>query len=219
MTARRSLVWAGAALGLGVVLAMWITSAGVSSIGGGTSPNGDAIMSMAAVTDSRNDAEPVSAISALAVSSRPAGVDDQLYEGAWLVDQTKQLGSSGGWTMYAVPTDRGRVCYAMVRLDSAAGACVKSFMPEQPISVTVYDPDLVNAGVPVVVGGLASDQVSHVFVVVDGAKQQAALAKNSFLYELEDPQSYPSEVIVWTADGSTSISLQDPRPAMLAAQG
>jgi len=94
---------------------------------------------------------------------------------------------------------------------------VDRFSAAVPVGWTVFDPDEVDSGSPVIVAGVAPDDVSAVVVVVDGEKSEATIANNAFVYQLSKSTSYPSSIVVTYADGaSRTIEIQDPRAVMRA---
>lgn len=151
-------------------------------------------------------------------SDHPAGIADELFEGSWLVDETRLLLSHGDWAVYATPTSKGNVCFSLVRGDSAAGGCVGSFSPGESTGTVVYDPDVVNAGHPAVIGGIVPDDVTDVDVLVDGTWHASSLSNNAYILELNHPGAYPDAIRIVTANGRQTTNLPDPRPAMLRVQ-
>jgi hypothetical protein len=168
-------------------------------------------------------------IVALALDERPAGVNDSLYEGAWRTEEAELLLSDVGSSdirIHAVPTSKGKACLALTlspsdpTMPDGAGGCIGAFNARSPVALTVFDPDAVSDGDPVVVGGLAPTGVTGVAIVVDGVSHPALLENNAFAYELESNSSYPEAAVVTYANGARStMTIPDPRKAMLAAGG
>jgi hypothetical protein len=151
-------------------------------------------------------------------------VPDGLYEGKWLTEESRLLArDETGDAIYATPTDRSRVCYTIAvpasssRSSNGGGGCIKDFNSATPIGFSVYDPDEVDSGHPVIVGGIAPNGVVRIDVRVSGSSHDVTLVQNAFVYELASAASYPNSLEVVYADGSRrEITIPDPREAMLA---
>jgi len=112
--------------------------------------------------------------------------------------------------LVAVPTSKGNVC---LFLNEAFTGCagVENFR-DAPVDISVRDVDELGAGSPVVVYGLALNDVTRVSIVDDkGTTQPAVLANNGFFAELADARAWPAAVEVTRADGSL-LKLELPGP-------
>jgi hypothetical protein len=96
-------------------------------------------------------------------------------------------------TLYAFPTDRGRVCFALT--DVGAG-CTDGFSNAVPVNVTVGKPDgkPTGSGEPIVVWGIASNAVKQINVVINGSSHAATLSRNAFFYQLSSNATSAEEV-------------------------
>jgi hypothetical protein len=83
--------------------------------------------------------------------------------------------------LYAFPSAKGRTCYA---LEGGPQSCHHRFTLEQPVGVTIYDPDGFNRGVPMGMFGLVPNNVVAVDIVVDGRSYAARLGENAYFLEL-----------------------------------
>lgn len=91
------------------------------------------------------------------------------------------LASSGGSALYAAPTRRGYVCYAVWDGDSAGGSCAQNLRPETPISAVTGQ---ASSGSATVVAGVASDDVASVTALSNGAPVcDMSVANNGFICE------------------------------------
>jgi hypothetical protein len=148
-------------------------------------------------------------------------VSTSLFEGTWKLDAARLLLSGIGPSrarIYAVPTRRGAVCHVILAPPTeAAGGCAADFTSKSPVGLTVFDPDATDAGKPVIVGGVAPDDVTSVQVVVGGRRHRAVLERNAYLYQLATSRSYPRAIVVGYARGTTrTVEIPDPRRAMRA---
>lgn len=154
--------------------------------------------------------------------SGAANIPNSQFEGAWSTDQARELAETdSGVRLVAIPTDRGLVCYAILRAEAWGGGCVKDLLPERPIAFSIYDPDGPISGTPPIVGGIASPDVSTVRVLT-GQEIATALVSPSggFLAELKEPAHYPQTVEATMADGQVMrFPVPDPRPAMAKVNG
>jgi len=209
-TTNIALVGISASVGLALAFSISVRAEGTLD-----TPSAAVQMAVFDRASSPQDALPTRAAD-LALTEQPAGVPDALYEGNWQIGQSRLLAATArGASLYAVPTDRGAVCYAITAGDGAGGGCVSSLDKGRPLSVSVYDPDEPNSGVPPTVGGLVSSDTDTVKVLVNGEEYEATVQNNAYLYSLVDTHSYPSEVIVSHRDGSTATSeIPDPRSVM-----
>jgi hypothetical protein len=114
---------------------------------------------------------------------------------------------TGNWSIYAYPTTAGHVCYGLA--DVGAG-CIPGFLHGFPVSFNVVKPDLqaTGKGAPVVVYGLAPDDVVSVTVNVSGDKPYtAAVTNNSYFTQLDSNDLSTSDVQSLTvafANGSSA---------------
>lgn len=91
------------------------------------------------------------------------------------------LASSGGHALYAAPTSRGYVCYAVWDGDSAAGSCAQNLNPETPISAVTGQ---ASSGSATIVAGVAGDDVASVTALSNGASIcDMSVANNGFICE------------------------------------
>jgi hypothetical protein len=160
----------------------------------------------------------------LAVSERPDGTSNELFEGAWLIGESKQLVPAKGSrhaSFYVVPTTRGWLCQ-VVTVDpageesvSAAGGCITDFSPSTPIGLNILDSDAVDSGEPVIVAGVLPKDVTAISVIVGGRGHAASIENGAYLYELVDPTEFPDAIQIRYNDGrNRTVDLPDPRPAI-----
>lgn len=220
MSNRRSLFLLTVSVMIGVGLAASV----LLVKNGGAAPTGTAANALTFSSPrSASDALPPEA-QALAISERPAGVSDELFEGAWLTNQSRRLLSGrGGWnaSLYVVPTSKGWLCQVLVVTTAeiassrAAGGCVTYFSDPTPVGLIVFDPDAVEDGGPDVVAGTVPDRVSSIDVVINDQAHRAPIENNAYLYELADNAAYPQSVVATYRDGRQQrLLLPDPRPVM-----
>lgn len=218
---RHRSLWLAGSLAVGVALAVGVVASARGEAAAGQQP-GTAASSMSALRQAQSASALVPTSARGFVNARrPASVPDSLFEGVWQQGAGRRLivgaGASGA-SVYAVPTDRGHVCSVVfIPPSAAAGGCVDRFSAAVPVGWTVFDSDEVDSGSAVIVAGVAPDDVSRVQVVVDGVSAEAKIANNAFVYELSKNNSYPSEIVVTYADGtSRTIAIRDPRAVMRA---
>src|SRR5205085_2555820 len=137
---------------------------------GGAAPTGTASSSMSVFAGTkRASVQLPAAVRGFASTSQPARVSKTLFEGVWELGAARLLLSGIGPSranLYAVPTARGAVCHIILAPPTAAaGGCVADFSSTNPIGLTVFDPDATDAGKPVIVGGVAPDDVASIKVV------------------------------------------------------
>jgi hypothetical protein len=195
-----------------------------------TAIRGTAASSLDALSSPRGVTDRLPArAAALAFNARPAGVPEHLYPGAWETDRSRALLSGAGRLnghVFAVPTTRGYVCYTLAitlvdpRFPNAAGGCVARLTDDEPLSVSVFDPDGFDKGEPVIVGGLMGDSVLSVDVVVNGARNSTTIGQNAFYFELANRHDYPEAAVAALSSGRTvTIRLPDPRPSLERSTG
>jgi hypothetical protein len=84
-----------------------------------------------------------------------------------------------GRSVWGLVTEKGKVCAGLTGFSSG---CIAAFWgPMEHVSPTIGQPA---AGEPVIVWGLAPDDVAKVEVLVDGALHEAVLGRNAFFYQL-----------------------------------
>jgi hypothetical protein len=220
---RRHGLWLSTSLIVGIALAISVAASAKGETTGASSPDtGKAASAMSALRRARAAADSIPASSrGFVKTQRPVNVAESLFEGAWQLGGSRRLLAGAGASranVFAVPTDRGHVCSIIfVPPVAAAGGCVDDFNTVTPVGWTAFDPDGVDTGSAVIVGGVAPDDVASVGVVVNGATFAAKLARNAFLYQPLDNASYPSAIVVTYANGtSRTVEIQDPRVAMRA---
>lgn len=212
---RRPSVWLALSLSCGIAASVWVAS------GTAFGRSGEQVSRSAEVLGPVVPMERLpSAVSGLALSERPRGVPDSLFEGTWLLAETRLLASFIGMDavqLYATPTDRGKVCYVIVMGSSSGGGCEAGFTASHPAGVAVFDRDEVNGGSAVAVGGVVPSNVTAVEVVVAGKRVPAVLRNNGYLVQLADSGAYPSAIVVTYIGGATrTIAIPDSRPGVLA---
>ena len=139
-----------------------------------------------------------------------------LRPGALQVAQSHELMADVGLlheTFYALPTDKGAVCYFST---SGGGGCVTSF-ESQPgrVAAFTYVPGELGKS-PAEVGGIAPDDVAKVDVLDNGESTPAVLQNNFFFLQLDDPALWPQALSVTYQDGSSrvvSLAPTPPRPS------
>jgi hypothetical protein len=113
-----------------------------------------------------------------------AGIADALLPGAASTTSFRALMTgvgTEGRSIWAVVTAKGRVCSGLTGFTSG---CIAAFSsPEEHVTKTV---GRATADTPVVVWGLAPDDVARVDVVVNGRVHAARMGRNAFYYELAD---------------------------------
>lgn len=90
--------------------------------------------------------------------------------------------------VYAVPTDKGRVCFIFT---AGAEGCVAAFTDQVPTAYVLLPPDIV---------GLVPDSVTRVTVRVNGSEQDATLRNGAFFYELQ-PNAAAQAITLYYDDG------------------
>lgn len=91
------------------------------------------------------------------------------------------LASVAHAAVYAAPTDRGYVCFALWDGDSAAGSCAQNLTPEAPISAITGQASSDSAAL---VAGVASDAVVSITAVSSsGPVCEAPVTNNGFICE------------------------------------
>lgn len=141
--------------------------------------------------------------------TQPVGVSEELYEGAWKIDESRLLldglGSSGA-KLYAVATQKGRVCFVL----TPGGATCNAGPEDQ--SPVMWGLQADNKG-PVAVAGLIPDAVSGVTVIAGEARAPAVTGSNGFFYEFGEGSSYPVRLVLSYHDGSTkTVELMSTAP-------
>jgi hypothetical protein len=127
---------------------------------------------------------------------RPEGVSNDLFEGAWLTEESTRLITGRGSrhaSLYIVPTTRGWLCQ-VITVDpagaesvSAAGGCITDFSKSTPIGLNIFDPDVVDSGKSAIVAGVVPETVTSIAVSVDGQTHTTPIENHAFLYELAEP--------------------------------
>jgi hypothetical protein len=141
----------------------------------------------------------------VAESLRPGGSDTSLSH-RLLAD----VGSDHG-DVYALPTDKGGVCFALT--SGPYGGCVDSFGGEAPIPVIVVDPDQDYTGQPSEVFGVAPDSAVSIDVIEAGTAHPAQLRNNGYFDQLSNPTDYAQAVVANYRDGSSArVDLHAPPP-------
>jgi hypothetical protein len=144
------------------------------------------------------------------------GVDEELLPGAEESHSLRALMTnlgSEGRSIWAIVTSKGRVCAGLTGFSSG---CVGKFTsPEEHVSVTIGAP---SASAPVIVWGLAPDDVARVDVVVAGRLKEAELGTNAFFYSLANPDldmnAVQGLVVTLKDDSKPPIEIQfAPTPA------
>lgn len=108
--------------------------------------------------------------------------------------------------LYAFPSARGRICYA---LEAGPQSCHSRFSPEQPVGVTIYDPDGFNRGVTPGIFGLVPNNVVAVDIVIDGRSYAARLGENAYFLELPTARWTTLDVAA-TYRGGTTVATSVP---------
>jgi hypothetical protein len=109
-----------------------------------------------------------------------------------LFARARRLVRSGRWSLYAVPTSAGVVCYTATEEKSVGGSCATGLTADKPISVlTSEDPQ----GDAIVVAGVAADDVVSVRALATSNQScTAAVANNGFLCSIPAGGKSPSDV-------------------------
>lgn len=214
--------WLTASLAVGLALAIAIAASARGASSASPLESGTAAGAIGALKRPQVASDHVPAAGQGFINAqKPSGVPESQFEGAWQLGRSRRLvagaGASGA-SVFAVPTDKGRVCSVIVVPPSAAaGGCVDAFSSTMPAGWTVFDPDELDAGRAVIVAGVVPDGVTSVGVAVDGTVANASVTQNAFVYQLSSATSYPSAIVVSYVDGtSRTIEVQDPRPVMRA---
>ena len=119
---------------------------------------------------------------------------------------------SGGWSIYAYPTTAGHVCYG---LTGVGAGCIPGFLHGFPVSFNVIKPDMQpsGSGAPVVVYGLAPDDVRSVAVETSSGEMFGAnVVNNSYFVQLDDNGVTPPDVkslVVTFANGTSATIAND----------
>jgi hypothetical protein len=218
VTARASLLLLALSLAAGLTLAAMVLARRTT----GAAPTRGTAAGAVTFTSARTagDALPPPA-RALAVSSRPAGVSDQLFEGAWLTSRSRRLRAmEGTWpaSLYAVPTSRGRLCQVLLvssarRVDRpvASGGCVTNFSGSTPIGLIVFRPAAARG--PAIVAGIVPNRVTAIHLRVGRTSYRAPIRNHAYLYELAGRAARLEAVVVTYVDGATrTLALPGARP-------
>jgi hypothetical protein len=222
--ARNPASWLVLSIAVGAVLTALVLGGIPWRTSVGAAPAGTAARSMSVFATTRQvPLELPWAVRGFASTSRPSRVSTSLFEGVWRLDAARLLLSGIGPSrarVYAVPTKRGAVCHVILAPPTeAGGGCAADFTPASPVGLTVFDPDATDGGKPVVVGGVAPDDVVSIQVVVDGRRHRVVLERNAYLYQLAASRAYPQALVVGYADGTTrTVKIPDPRRAMRACE-
>jgi hypothetical protein len=102
---------------------------------------------------------------------------------------------SGRANLYAVTTDKGRVCFLL--MTGPYGGCITTFGGDSPVPVMVADE-------PAQVFGLAPDTAASIEVLEGGIAHRAQLENNAYFYESDAGGTYPQTVVVTYRDGSSA---------------
>lgn len=126
-----------------------------------------------------------------------------------IVDITKArvlLAQSRSWggTIYAAPSSSGEACFFII---GGPATCADSFNQTNPVAFTKFDRDG-PGGEPVVLAGLAPNDVTAIDVTAGADTYSAELKNNAFFYEL--PTSETSAVTGLTIHYTDGTSLVQP---------
>jgi len=108
--------------------------------------------------------------------------------------------------MYALPTNKGQVCFIFADPEPKSGGCVPTFGGDAGI------PRIIGGGRPREVYGLVPDSVTSVGVVEQGAEHDAVVQNNAYYYRLVSTSGYPEAIVVTYADGTTTTENIPPPP-------
>jgi hypothetical protein len=170
-----------------------------------------AARAMQVLTQPRTAADviPSSFAPALSAFLTSDSVDEALRPGALESSRSHRLLADLGAahaSLYALPTNKGRVCFIFADPEPKFGGCVSSFGGDVAI------PRVVGDGQPREVFGLVPDSVTSVGVVDEGAEHDAVVQNNAYYYQLGSPLSYPEAIVVTYADGTTTREKIPPPP-------
>jgi hypothetical protein len=142
-------------------------------------------------------------------------VPEELWNGRLYLDQSRLLLASMGSSdisLYAFPSEKGGICVAF---DRWGGGCLGTplFTRERPIDVSRTDPDGLGGGMPLVVSGLAPNNVVAVDVLVGDKAYAATLRNNAFFLEMPSAAVQPDGVRVTFRGGATTAIALSPIPS------
>lgn len=214
----------GFALAVGSLLAITVVAvAGTSRDGGSGNPRSTPTSSapitnhVRAFERTRTAGDVVStrvvAAAGAALDHAPAGGPSV----GWLVASDSRLFMSNlgdtNTSFYGVPTSRGEICEFI--LGGLSGCAGPENFAAAPVEIAEADPDALGTGSPMIVYGLALDDVGDLTVVDDsGRTYQAQLRNGAFFVQLADAKAWPKTAVVKLVDGSTqTVPILDRAPA------
>lgn len=169
---------------IGVVLAAAVTLGGAATAASGstaaaapvTLPAAASMTALSTPATARDRALPkevAEQISHLTASASAPDADQA--PGQAVAASVRALVSASGHDVWAVQTDRGRVCGGLI---GGSAGCFDGFRTSAPVVPTVE----FRSGRPLVIYGFAPDDVVSVHVVSGGSELAAATEKNAFVW-------------------------------------
>jgi hypothetical protein len=144
-----------------------------------------------------------------ATVGRADGVAERMLPGGERADSFRTLMTDVGYahrSIWAITTSKGRVCAGLT--DFTSGCISRFASPDEHVTITMGRPTI---GAPLIVWGLAPDDVAKVDVVVNGTAQQARLGDNAYYFELAntklDDEAITALVVTLKAD-TTPIEIE-----------
>ena len=206
----------GAAAGVGAIIALVVAAFGSSaaSLKNSTTTSGAEAPSAAPLAVLERPMERQDQLSAALAASvkglegTAGDISESLRPGRLVLGESRllqtRLGGRGA-ALYAIPSGKGRICYA---LSTGPQSCIADFTASDPVSWSIVDYDGYGRGEPTGVFGLAPNNVVAVDAVGGGNSVSAEVLNNSYFVEMRDGATLPSALAVHFQDGKvTSVDL------------
>ncbi len=113
-----------------------------------------------------------------------------------LLDYRDDIGSV---QVVAVPTELGNLCYATMDDSGGTSGCIEAFDAERQVEFG----QSFGGDRRVLLVGLASDDVSHIDVLVEQSAYEATMGRNAFVWR-GAPNQQPKRIVVEFHDGTSS---------------
>lgn len=199
----------GFAAALGLLAALAVVAAG----GDATASQDDGLASTAvpsreplAVFDrarAARDSLPPSLVDEARELEGDASLPEEVQNGSMVVTQSRLLldgVGSFGIDVYVFPSTKGRTCYLMTKF---GGGCTAPFTVDQPVNMSIFDPDGLGNGVPVTIMGLVPNNVESVDVHTAGIEHRALVTNNAYFFQAPSPTAEIEKIVVYFSSGAS----------------